>query len=529
VRPLFLAALFATTTLGPLAACAPAPPTQTLAVPPASLYTDQGPTAQTEQFRALIGLPLRHPQALDTLVSRLYDPQSQYFHQFIGAQDFIDTFSPAAEDVKALADWLKSQGFNVERGAANQMLIEFSGTVGQFDAIFDTTIHTFKRTGDSRTQTLSSLYAVPNGVTIPHSIASLNPSLLTVDLPADASAITPASSKIDTTPPPDLTKAYVPTQISKAYGFDGLIAKGGDGSGTTIGLVVADTYREADVQSFWQTFGLTRESPEMVTVMEDPTSRVVETALDVEWAGMLAPKAKLIVYQAPDIRDTSMLYTWNEAIGRGEATVISDSFGHRETSVSKAVAEQYDASALMAAAIGITVVAATGDSGGVDAPSSCEHVTAVGGTDLVLDAQGNVQAETAWFGSGAGTSKYFDKPTFQSNIDTKSTTRGVADVALNGQEYYFTLYIGKWEEHGGSSFASPIFAAMIADAVSLRAKSGKPALGFLNPSLYDSSQNQGVFRDVTVGASGAYIAAPGWDFATGWGAPNALALAQALP
>jgi kumamolisin len=528
VRPLILAALFAATTFGSLAACAPSGVSQTLAVPPSSLYTDQGATGAGEKFRALIGLPVRHSEALDALITELYDPQSQYFHQFIGAQDFINTFSPAAEDMKSLADWLKSEGFTVERGAANQMLIEFSGTIGQFDAAFSTTVHTFKRTGDSRTQTLSAVYAVPSGAIIPHSLASLDPTLLTIDLPADDTPLSAASSKISTTPPPDLTKAYVPAQIEKAYGFDSVIAKGGDGSGTTIGLVVADTYREADVQSFWQTFGLTRESPQLVTVMEDPGSRVVETALDVEWAGMLAPKAKIIVYQAPDIRDTSMLFTWNEAIGRAETTVISDSFGHRETSVSKAVAQQYDDSARMAAAIGITVVAATGDSGGVDAPSSCEHVTAVGGTDLVLDSNGNVQSETAWFGSGAGTSKYFQKPTFQSAIDTKSTTRGVADVALNGQEYYFTMYLENWEEHGGSSFASPIFAAMVADAVSYRAQSGKPALGFLNPALYDSNQSQNIFRDVTVGAAGAYIAAPGWDFATGWGAPNALSLAQAL-
>lgn len=61
-------------------------------------------------------------------------------------------------------------------------------------------------------------------------------------------------------------------------------------------------------------------------------SRNVEATLDVEWSGAMAPGADLVVYAGPDARNTSMVYTFNEAIARGEVDMISDSFAHREDS-----------------------------------------------------------------------------------------------------------------------------------------------------------------------------------------------------
>lgn len=60
-----------------------------------------------------------------------------------------------------------------------------------------------------------------------------------------------------------------------------------------------------------------------------------------------------------------------------------------------------------------------------------------------------------------------------------------------------------------------------------RTKAGKPAMGYLNPFLY---QNAAAFRDVTIGTNAigrgtgplpyGFPCAPGWDPATGLGTPN---------
>jgi tripeptidyl-peptidase-1 len=89
---------------------------------------------------------------------------------------------------------------------------------------------------------------------------------------------------------------------------------------------------------------------------------------------------------------------------------------------------------------------------------------------------------------------------------------------------------------GGTSASTPTFAGFVSILNEARQKAGKPAMGYLNPFLY---QNQAAFRDVTVGTNAigrstgpiayGYPCAPGWDPATGLGTPNfAKLLAQAM-
>src|SRR5207247_103371 len=94
----------------------------------------------------------------------------------------------------------------------------------------------------------------------------------------------------------------------------------------------------------------------------------------------------------------------------------------------RAIRDQYDASARMAAALGITVVAAGGDSADVDIPGASPFVTSVGGTVLALDANGMRRDETGWVQSGSGDSRGFDAPAWQAGLATAK--RAVSDVAL---------------------------------------------------------------------------------------------------
>ena len=66
---------------------------------------------------------------------------------------------------------------------------------------------------------------------------------------------------------------------------------------------------------------------------------------------------------------------------------------------------------------------------------------------------------------------------------------------------------------GGTSAVAPLWAGLVA---LLNQAIGKP-VGFLNPNLYGSIAQAGVFRDITSGNNGAYSAGRGWDACTGWG------------
>jgi kumamolisin len=315
----------------------------------------------------------------------------------MSAGDFIAEHAPLDADVTSVGAFLKAKGFVLERTATNKCLFEFSGTIGSFNGAFGTTIHTYAKHGDMRAATLSHIYAPVGGTVLPSELGNVHADLLTIDPPTDPTPLAVASTTISTTPPPNLSVGLVPQQIAKAYGFDDLALVGGNGKGTTIGLVVAQTVKEADVQSFWQTFGLMRKSPQLREVMEAPSTRVLESTLDVEWAGMLAPEAEPIVYEAPDVRDTALLYTFNEAVGLAEATVISNSFGHRQV-----------------------------------APD------------------GTFERETAWFAAGAGVSKYFPKPVYQKDVAPDSGgKRAVADLSQRTGLLFHALSprVGRAQRH----------------------------------------------------------------------------------
>ncbi|KAI9687014.1 MAG: hypothetical protein M1820_010522 [Bogoriella megaspora] len=99
--------------------------------------------------------------------------------------------------------------------------------------------------------------------------------------------------------------------------------------------------------------------------------------------------------------------------------------------------------------------------------------------------------------------------------------RGVPDVAANGDNG--AIYVGGgFALEGGTSQATPIFAAIINRIVEERIRAGKGPLGFLNPALY---KNPSMFNDITNGTNPGcgplgFSAVPGWDPVTGLGTAN---------
>src|SRR5262249_40676215 len=93
---------------------------------------------------------------------------------------------------------------------------------------------------------------------------------------------------------------------------------------------------------------------------------------------------------------------------------------------------------------GVTFVAASGDAGGFSVnpdgsptttpgvlyPAASPEVVAAGGTTLNLNDDSTYSSETAWSGSGGGTSLYEKKPTYQDGAQSTGF-RTVPDVAFD--------------------------------------------------------------------------------------------------
>jgi kumamolisin len=165
-------------------------------------------------------------------------------------------------------------------------------------------------------------------------------------------------------------------------------------------------------------------------------------------------------------------------------TAISLSWGSDEKSYSAQFISAIEDLFMDAAALGITVCAASGDGGSgnaendggshVNYPASSPHVLAVGGTTLIAEPMTNIiHSETVWNNgsqqaTGGGVSNIFELPAWQAQagVPTRYGTgqdgRGVPDVAANADAMtgYQLLLQGKMAAVGGTSAATPLWAAL---------------------------------------------------------------------
>lgn len=340
--------------------------------------------------------------------------------------------------------------------------------------------------------------------------------------------------------------SYTPDQVAQLYQFPA----GVNGAGQTIGILeLGGGFKPADLKTYFSSLGITE--PRVTAVLVDkaknhptnPNSADGEVLLDIEVAGAVAPGAHIVVYFAPNT-DQGFQDALTTAIhdNTNKPSVISISWGGPESAWTTQAMTAFDSAAQDAAALGITICAASGDEGSsdgvkdganhVDFPASSPNILACGGTSL-QSSNGKITSETVWNdgaqggAGGGGFSTQFPRPSYQANIKAPAAAgRGVPDVSGNAdpQTGYQVLVDGKSFVIGGTSAVAPLWSGLIA---LLNQKLGKPA-GLLQPSLYSLAASSGAFHDITSGSNGAFTATPGWDAATGLGSPSGTNLLKAI-
>jgi hypothetical protein len=117
--------------------------------------------------------------------------------------------------------------------------------------------------------------------------------------------------------------------------------------------------------------------------------------------------------------------------------------------------------------------------------------------------------------------------------------RAIPDISTFGTNYA-VLMGEEIQLIAGTSAAAPVMAAMVTLWNDLRAASGLPPLGFINPLLYQlAKSNPEAFNDVVVGDSKCLVrgitcckygfsAAPGYDPVSGLGSPRWSTIASLL-
>jgi kumamolisin len=346
--------------------------------------------------------------------------------------------------------------------------------------------------------------------------------------------------------------SYTPPQVAQSYSFPA-----NRGSNQTIALIeLGGGFDNSDLQNYWQQVGLPNVLTTAVSVdgaqnspTGDPNSADGEVTLDIEIAGGVAPGARIAVYFAPNT-DQGFLDAINTAIHDSvrKPSVISISWGAAEKEWTPQAMNAFNAAFHDAALLGISVCAASGDSGSsdgesdgkvhVDFPASSPWVLGCGGTTLIAH-NGKIQSEIVWNdgtnggATGGGVSSHFSRPAYQAHLNVPPPTgtvnrtgRGVPDVAgvADPNTGYTILVDGTEGVFGGTSAVAPLWAGLIA---LFNEELGKN-VGWLHRLLYGTLAEHKALNDITSGTNGAYKAAIGWDPCTGLGSPNGQAMLNIL-
>jgi kumamolisin len=524
-----------------------------------------GPLPADTRLQLTIGLAINR-QALADDLAAINDPNSSQYQHFLTPAQITSRYGAPQAAVDAVTNFLNLAGIQVVSVSPLRDSITISATAGQIQQAFHIGLQVFQQNGNS--------FFGPTGTfELPSEVRQFINYILGL-----SSFIKPHAGPPTT---PDTASAcktlqgasvVLPSQIAAAYTYNKVYQAGYKGDGMSIGVVeFNDNISVKDLNTFLSctTGGTLHRSIVRVNggaqVFDDASTG--EATLDFEYLSTLAPDANLIEYQTTYCNQTfcgggiasfpaAFDNILNQIAAEDRVQVVSVSWGGEESYFSQDEIQALHNSLEVLAVEGITLTAAAGDCGAfddgtygrlsVDFPAADPYTLAVGGTLLATNAQGVRVAEPAWsnsnpdrsqcqndWGTGGGVSVLFNQPSWQAGKGVqnqystgKRELPDVSAISLNVPLYLF----GNWYRSGGTSLASPVWAAGIALVDQGLRKHNLPLVGA--PSTFYQIANKGgslhPFFDVTQGNNLFYPATSGFDLATGLGAPNLFDFGKAL-
>jgi subtilase family serine protease len=378
--------------------------------PEAIPANDLGPVDDSfpmEHIQLLLSRSARQQQELEDYLEGLNRKDSADFHRWLTPEEFGSLFGVAGADIAAVTEWLLSHGLHVNAVYPNRMVLDIGGTAGQIRSAFLTEIHAYELGGrryianDRNPQIPAALAPAVAGPVSLHNFEPRPEFISHTGFSVDG-------SKTEDYPvtPPDLAVIYNLAPAFKA---------GYTGKGQTI-VVVEDSnpYSTADWNTFRSTFGLSTYSTGSLTVTHPAPSKGannclnpgaipgldVEPIVDSEYASAAAPGATIEVASCASTFTTFGALIALQNIINASSTppaIVSMSFGECEALNGATANAAYAAAYEQAAAEGVSVFVAAGDSGGaacddglpealhgtgVNAFASTPYNVAVGGTDF---------------------------------------------------------------------------------------------------------------------------------------------------
>lgn len=369
------------------------------------------------------------PARLQMLADQVSDPLHENYGQHLDREQLASLVALPKAERQQVADWLRGYEMTViDSPEANPQLMFIRATTDQIEAAFGKEMLSWlKKSGDTRAERMP--LAMPRRLAgyVQKVSGLIDESKATGRLLPVTGALNPLARVTRELPselPNDAT-GFTPADIRRIYQFP----EQWDGSGETIALMsLGGELRTSDLFTFWNAHGLDASRIRVKQVGQTGATKsgktdpllLLETTMTVEWAGAMAPGAKLVVYH---IDPSLMSDPWAAFL----LAVIGDQVNAPTIACTSWVTPERRYYAMhghsvisgllnQCAALGITVISAAGDWGAFDGiprhikdgryvgdapwphgvfPAVEERVLAVGGT--MIPSQSPL-TEIAWSG-----------------------------------------------------------------------------------------------------------------------------------
>jgi kumamolisin len=468
-----------------------------------------------------VGLDVRNSAELDALIAAASRPGSPRYGHYLTNAQYLSGYAPTGDEVRAAEAWLRGQDLQVTGSSPDNLLIHVRGRTVAVERAFGVTINDYQSGG-------RVFHSNDRNPTVPANLhVNFVSGLSNYDLYKPA---------ITCTPNPGSKCAFDGGDFRSMYDISG------DGKGRTLGFTLwGGELPQTDFDGYAAATGNTD-----ITVGQagddglnwiqvdgagsNSTNTDNEIALDTEIAHGVAPGVHETYWLGKDNSSTTLEDVVNAA-ANSSISIISNSWGAQNNPC--AVDGNEETSLQHGVSTGKTFYFSTGDSGasaGCSWPASSQYAVAVGGTTLAFGSTSDsaYTSETA-LNNGGGCLDAETRPSWQTGIgnayvwgsSSPCSGRATPDVSANsgsGTYLYFDGSAGCCT--GGTSLATPIWAAASVIWNKNNANSGRPGIGFAGPLIYslanDSTDYANDFHDITSGSNG-FSAGAGWDEATGWG------------
>jgi subtilase family serine protease len=461
----------------------------------AAPLTIVGKPDAASQVNFEVALPLRNADQLDNLLAALHDPANPQYHHWLTPAQFAVRFGPDKATMDRVVAALSARGFSVQTHTRS---LHVSGPV----ALVESTLGTHLQLAHTDTNARGTRVVSDSALSLPSELKAAGATVMSFGrneahvmshrVPAQAGPLNRNGQD----------GGYWYDDLKQAYEYPSwqtMVTVNGhpqrlDGTGATIGVLMSSDYLPSDVSAVFDSENWTE-----TTGLPDPTlyadvtidggggifgGAFAEVSIDTQSEITGAPGAHVILYDIPDLSDGSIFAGYVTAIESNEVDVLNASFGGCELGYFPAYNNGVDYRGILIAydelfkqgnALGMTFLASSGDSAGlecptpnyfldgtsgkfiagVESPASDPHVTAVGGTNLVTTyIPGSLDSayatENAWsdpeigydpygiganvyggvWGAGGGESEMWPAPSYQSQVTTTFIGRAVPDIGM---------------------------------------------------------------------------------------------------